>query len=420
MLFFLFLGNYHDKKKSFIVVRGDSSGGKNHLVSKVLNCFPKEDIYIIDSGTAQSLKYDTALKKCKLIYLRELEEGDTIQAVLKSLYNEDGYIHKETIKKRDKKEEFFEVKSHFLQRKGVVTTFSFENIAVDIINRAWVLNPNQSYEQNRDVIDFGLGVRKNMIERDLAEKKMNQYCFFISQCIQSLDFNFKVFIPYVELLKPLLPDTYLNVRRDKDKLFDLIEYVALWNQKNRDIIDFGDFRYLFANYIDLEMALEISQDLFTNTVFHLDEVKKAILDFMEEFELVEKIIPIEHDIINFETVIKKQSEKILVEETTKYTISMVYEEMRVSYSISRRTVQRKLNDLYYEGYLQRTKDKNTFHYTKLRDYNLQNKIKLDEIKDEIDSLVEQSYIYYSNLTPELIEEMPKLEDEEKDDEPEPL
>ncbi len=383
-----------------------------------MNCFPSEDTYIIDSGTAQSLKYDTALDKCKLIYLRELEEGDTIQTVLKALYNEDGYIHKETIKKRDKKEEYFEVKSHFLARKGVVTTFSFEHIAIDIINRAWVLNTNQSYEQNRDVIDFGLRVKKNMIERDLAERKMRQYCFFISQCIQTLDFNFKIFIPYVELLRPLLPDTYLNVRRDKDKLFDLIEYITLWNQKNRQIMDFGDTRYLFANYTDLKMALEISQDLFTNTVFHLDEIKKAILDFMEEFELVDKIIPVEHDIVNFNTVITKQSKKIIVEETTQYTISMVYEEMRELYSISRRTIQRKLNDLYYEGYLQRTKEGNAYHYKKLRDYNLQNKIKLDEIKDDIDSLVEQSYLYYSNLTPELLDVRLDLENKEevKDDE----
>lgn len=403
LLFFLFLGNYHKKHKSFIIVRGGSSGGKNHLVSRVLYCFPKNDVYIIDSATAQSLKYDSEIDKCKLIYLRELEEGDTIQAVLKALYNEEGFIHKETVKKYEDKTEYFDVKSHFLQRKGVVTTFSFEHIAIDIVNRAWVLNPDQSYEQNRDVIDFGLDTRKNMIERDLEEKKMMQYCFFLSQCIQSLDFEFKVFIPYIEKLKPLLPDTFLNVRRDKDKLFDLIEYVTLWNQKNRKFIEFETTRYLFATYIDLKMALEISQDIFTNTLFHLDDVKKAILDFMTELQLVDKVIPMKKDIINFGSVQQTQLKNVVIEETAKYKISEVYEEMRSQLSISRRTVQRKLNDLYYEGYLNREKDKNTYFYTKLRDYNLEKRLKLDEIKDEINALVEQSYNHYSKMKPELLE-----------------
>ncbi len=66
-----------------------------------------------------------------------------------------------------------------------------------------------------------------------------------------------------------------------------IKVITIWNQKSRHLVEMGDMHLLFAEYEDLEMALEVCQDLFIDLVLHVDEIKRAILDFMVETELVD-------------------------------------------------------------------------------------------------------------------------------------
>jgi len=401
LLYFLLLSNYHKNLMTFILYRGDSSAGKNYVVENVLKLFPKKDVYIFDSATAKALNYDQDIKNKKIIYLRELEYHQSTIELLKGLYNPDGRVHKETIQDKETKAHY--VKEHLLKRKGIITTFSFENIQIDVINRGWVLTPDQSFVQTQKIIKFDIASEKNLIERKLQKKEMDNRCFFISQCVQSLDFDFEVFIPYVEKLEVLLPSTQLNVRRDKNKLFDLIKIITLWNQKNRQFFEIGEEKYLLAEYTDLKMALGMCQDLFVNLVLHLDDTKKSILDFMEEFVLVDvdelKLAPILDNYGGSESSSRPGTVK---EQDVKYTITQLYEEIQTFESISRKTVKRKMDDLFYEGYLLREKEGGKYFYSKLKDYNLVNILDLDNIQEEIDSIVEQTYIYYSNKTKELL------------------
>lgn len=391
LLFLLLLGNYHDKLKSFVLYRGDSSAGKNYVVQNVLQLFPKNDAYIFDSATAVALNYDVELDGVKTLYLRELMEKSSMVDLLKTLYNEDGKIHKETIKDKETKEHI--VKTHVIERMGIVTTFSFEDIQIDVINRSWVLVPDQTTKQTNEILDHHLKMEANLIEHNISRKKRMNQCEFIAQCVKCIDFNFEVYIPFVQKLKTLFPVQYLNVRRDFNKLLMLIKILALWNQKNRDCFEISDKKYIIANYIDLEMALEISEKLFINLVLHIDEIKRSVLDFMED--------KIEVELESFQSHI---DDKLTTSETDRYySITEVFEELRIAHSISRKTIQRKMTNLFHEGYLLREKQGSAYKFHKLRSYNLVEGLKLYKIREEIESLVEQKYIYYKNKSEEILD-----------------
>jgi len=398
LLFYLLLSCYHPDLICFIIYRGDSSAGKNYLVNSVLKLFPQEHILLFDSATAAALNYDQALAGVKVIYLRELSEQATVVEFLKNFYNEEGYIHKETV--RDPKSKELHVKTHYHNRKGVITTLSFEKVQVDLINRSWVLNPDQSYDQTSAVIDYHLDVQKNLIDREIHKKEVMQDCYFIAQAIKNLDFGYDVYVAYLDRLRALFPSDYLNVRRDVSKLINLIKIITLWNQKNRRIITIGDKKYLFAEYFDLKEALEISQKLYINLVLHIDETKKNILDFMEYMELKD-ISRGKKEVTEFFADGTTAGPKI--EEVNRwYSISEVYDELRGDKSLSRRTVQRKLEELYYDGYLFRDKVKGKWAFKKLKEYDLIESIKLPDIMESIIGDIEQKYIYYSGQTEEML------------------
>ena len=409
LLFFLMIGNYHEKLMSFILYRGDSSAGKNHVIENTLKLFPEKDIYTYDSATAKALNYDDTLNEARVIYLRELEKSPATVEMLKSLYNLAGKIHKETV--IDAQTKAHTVKEHLLERKGIITTFSFENIQVDVVNRGWVLVPDQSYEQTQNIITFDIHSEKHLIERKLQLKEMDNRCFFISQCVKLLNFDYDVFIPYIDKLDVLLPNTQLNVRRDKNKLFNLIKIICIWNQKNRRGFKIDDDNYLIAEYIDLKMALQICENLFINLVLHLDDIKKTILDYMMVMETVAIKVKTTGAIDTFgntSSPTTKQVEK-------RYTITEIYQDINEETSVSRSTIMRKMDSLFYEGYLLREKTKGKLFYTKLRDYSLVNALRLNEIEEEINSIVDQQYNYYSNKTGVILQDGKREPEKEADD-----
>lgn len=399
LLFFLLLGNYHDDLHSLILYRGDPSSGKSFVVQNVLKLFPTEHVYILDSATAQALHYDPDLDGKKILFLRELKEQQSLVEFLKGFFDEN-MIHKETVKDFKTKEQI--TKTHIHERMGIVTTFSFENIQQDLIERSWVLTPDEKHEQTKRIIDFTLENETGLIERKVKEKSIDTKCYMISQVIRYMDFEYTVYIGFLDKIKGLFPYEYLNVRRDVKKLLQIIKIVTIWNQKNRRMIEIDNVRILFAEYEDLEIALEVCEDLFINLVLHVDKIKRAILDFMVDYETV--VVPGKLNISSFASGSHTQETKKEIEQDKMYTITEVFEDLRDDMGVSRRTVQRKLNDLFYDGYVVRVKPKNTYLYSKKRNYNIIEAINLPDMKEEINDLVDQKYIFYANKTEEILDD----------------
>lgn len=426
LTYFLLLSNYSEEHMTLILYRGDSSGGKNHVVESVLPIFPEKDSYVYDSATAKVLNYDKALRGKRHLYLRELKysEHEEVTEFIKSIANKGQRIHKEVVTEIGKSEHKKggstvgqSVITHYFDRLGIITTFSFENVQIDLVNRAWVLNPDQSHKQNERVIAFRLHCVKHLISRKVKERKeILPAIKVIQDSVRVLDFGVQVFIPFIDKIQGLFPRNYLNVRRDVDKIIHLIEIITIWNQFKRRTLEIDDERILFAEYEDLAVALEISQELFENLILHIDETKKLILDYFEGLRIIEtkkEVItqltlagPYEFNDVNAKALEKVDeilgdSKKEEAAEYQKTTITEIFEFLRKRFSISRRTVKRRLDDLFYEGYLLREKEGNSFVYSKLRDYKVLEGVSFDEV--EINAIVEQNYEFYKNMDIERIE-----------------
>ena len=378
LLFFLLLGNFSPKLMNCVLVRGDSSGGKNHLVNNVLKLFPQKKVYIFDSATAAALRYDDDLAGNNILYLRELQEQITLVEFLKAFYN-DKLIHKETV--RDPETGSQKVITHEYDKMGIVTTFSFENIQIDLVNRSWVLSPDQGHSQTTKIIEHTLDKERNLIMRSVKEQEIRDRSFFISQCITALDFDYEPYICFVNKLRTLFPNEHLNVRRDMNKLIQLIKIICIWNQKSRRTLERGDDRFIFAEFKDLEMALRICQDLFLNVVLHIDSTKRLILDLAK----------VRQD--------KAEPEAGMPEEIT---ITEAYEMLREQIGITRKTVQRKMNDLFYEGYLLREKAGNKYVFTLLKGYDIIEALNLNDLREELETMVSNRYRYFTETKEEVI------------------
>lgn len=404
ILYFLLLGNYSQHHKTMVIYRGDSSAGKSYVVDSVIKLFPIEDFYWFDSATAKALEYDEELQEKTTIYLKEMREEyhDSVINFLMSIFDEGDRVHKETVK--DNETQSFKVISHEKQRKGVITTLSFENLRIDIINRSWILTPDQKHEQTKRIIDFTIDSYKYKIDRTIKEKQVLNKAYLIGQSTKVLEWDYIVFIPYIEKLRSLFLYQFLNIRRDINKLTHLIEIITIWNQFNRRFVKIGMERYLFSEYEDLELALEIAHDLFIDLILHIDDTKKLILNCFKDIIEINKPTITQKSIGSFiEDVIESDSQEVKEETTVnKLTITEVTETLKEHLGISRRTVARRMEDLFYEGYLYREKIKAKFYYSKIKGYNIIEALKLKDMKEEIDDLVNLKYGFYKDASEELL------------------
>ena len=376
-IFFLKLGDCLSKDLiSFVGFKGDPSAGKSYISNHVIKLFPKEFYYVHDSGTAQTLKYDKDIKGKRFIYIKEMKRGLNLIEDLKSIYDGDS-THKVVEK---------DMEGHFIanaimrDRMGLLTTYSFEFTQKDLIERSWNLTPDQTKSQTNEIKKFRIEKRATKIERNHEQIPILKKTQFIQKAISILDGNSKIVIWFADKLKPLFVSQNLRIRRDIDKLFDLIEIITLFNQKNREIIVVNKQKYIFSNFHDLQLALDIGKDFFIDITQEIDEIKKLILDYM--------------DIKGFKIYSKGKLDNI---EYRNYKLKDISKELYNEIAISDQTIRRKLESLGYDGYIQvigmeKGKAKG---YKKLKHYT-DIEINLEQIEQEINNDQEQIYLKYKN------------------------
>jgi len=168
-----------------------------------------------------------------------------------------------------------------------------------------------------------------------------------------------------------------------NKLIQLIKIICIWNQKSRRTLERGDDRFIFAEFKDLEMALRICQDLFLNVVLHIDNTKRLILDLAK--------VRLEMG----DAEIKDALPECI-------TITEAYEMLREQIGITRKTVQRKMNDLFYEGYLLREKAGNKYVFTLLKGYDIIEALNLNDLREELETMVSNRYRYFTETNEEVL------------------
>lgn len=388
LIFFLKLGDLLSKDlMNRINFHGDPSAGKSYVCDTVINhLLPEDYILILDGGSPKSFRYSTENRK--IVYLREMRRNMSLIEDLKSLGDDDpiwqyvDFQQKDTITvKKDK--------------AGQLTTYSFEYTQRDHSDRSWDIIPDQSYEQNERVKKFKLKCRREKIERAIREKILQQKSQFIKNAIRYLMSKDPVNVinPYANKLEPLFSKKNLRVRRDIDKLLDLIEIITLFNQNNRDIIEFDNEKYIISEFNDLHKALEIGKNFFAKMSVNLDQTKQDILDFMEFTETITK---------EKQNQLTRKKEVVREERPKKYTLKEIHEYITKEKSQHENTTRNKLKGLVSDGYIsaKEEKGKPTF-YTKKKDYEKLD-LNINDIKEEIIDIIELYKINWKSKVEEVL------------------
>ena len=82
----------------------------------------------------------------------------------------------------------------------------------------------------------------------------------------------------------------------------------------------------------------------------------------------------------------------------------MHQNLKREYGHNKKTTERKMDDLVFEGYLGRIKNSNTWLYSRINNIDLIKKMRLEKLKSEIDKCVEDVSKHYEEISINSLEE----------------
>jgi len=346
--------------KQNVVVKGEFASGKNTIVDSVLELFPKEYVMSISSYTQKILRW-LETDEIKILYLKELPP---------EVLNKAGQLKDFTFDLKlamsdkvleiwyvDRVDGELETQKREIRVDTVIQTTPSLDMPEDYKSRCWILSTDPSEEQTEEVLLFKAKMRKFIDEEDqmLSLEELQKISAFL------FNISVPVYIPYAETIAKSVKLKNTKMRREIDRLFDLISVIAkvkfperLYKYKDKFIIvaqieDFLLSRQLFEEYMqlsvrDMEKRFTIAIEAFNKIARERGQVtvsefakemnltkKKAkeLLEILCDKGLIEKIpdttgiyssSTIEIDLSIFREVDEKELEKEMSEWLSKYKI----------------------------------------------------------------------------------------------------
>lgn len=270
LLLFLLTLSYKNGKPLHGIVQGSSGSGKTHLISRIADMMPQEDVLRFTRITEGSLynwgEYDLFKKVIVIEDLDGLEE--------KALYALREFISNQVLrssvtvkdKKGNNKSRKKEVKGQFSSLSATTKGETYE----DNMNRSFLLAVDESQQQTGKIINY----QNRRAAGEVDEEQEQGNIRFIREVVRLLK-------PYT-VINPLapkiqLPEKVQQVRRLNEMYQAVIKQVALVNQYRRQMKD----GKLVAQIEDVEQATEI---LFESIVLKVDELDGALRAFYEKLK----------------------------------------------------------------------------------------------------------------------------------------
>jgi hypothetical protein len=206
-----------------IVVKGPSSGGKSFLVKQTLRFFPESAYYELSAMSEKVLAYSTEPVSHRFIVVYEAAgmAGETATYLMRSLISE-GRIRYETAEATKDG-----VHSRLINREGptgLVTTTTRISLHPENETRMLSLTIADTQEQTRSVF-LALAASENREALDL-----NKW-LSLQKWLEYADHN--VIIPFAKPLASIVPTTAMRLRRDFQKVLDLIRVHTILHQAQR-------------------------------------------------------------------------------------------------------------------------------------------------------------------------------------------
>lgn len=271
LLLFIIASSYKTKHPLHAIVQGSSGSGKTHLISKIADLMPQEDVLRFTRITESSLynwgEYELV---GKLLIIEDLDGlKEEAMFAMRELISNQRLSSSVSIK--DKKGNIKAVKKEV---RGVFSSLSATTkgeIYEDNMSRSFLLAVDESSEQSRRIIAYQNRRYAGEVSHQSEEKTKH----FLQNIIRNL-VPYHVINPFATRLE--LPEEVHKIRRLNEMFQSIVRQITLINQQNRQLTDDGK---LITQVEDLKQATEV---LFESIVLKVDELDGSLRQFFEKLK----------------------------------------------------------------------------------------------------------------------------------------
>jgi DNA primase catalytic core len=270
LLLFLITISYLNKSPLHGIVQGSSGSGKTHIISRIADLMPQEDVLRFTRITESSLynwgEFDLFQK---IIIIEDLDglKEDALYALREFISNQ---VLRSSVTIKDKKgnnkSSHKIVKGQFSSLSATTKGETYE----DNMSRSFLLAVDESKEQTQRIIEYQNRRNAGEIDRNEQEKAIG----FVQKLVRNLK-HYEVVNPYATKLQ--LPEKVHKIRRLNEMYQAVIKQVTFLNQFQREVKN----GYLITEIEDIEQATEV---LFESIVLKVDELDGSLRQFYERLK----------------------------------------------------------------------------------------------------------------------------------------
>lgn len=270
LLLFIIASSYKTKQPLHAIVQGSSGSGKTHLISKIADLIPQEDVLRFTRITESSLynwgEYDLVNKLLIIEDLDGLKE-EALFAMRELISNQ---RLSSSVSIKDKKGNIKSVKKEV---KGVFSSLSATTkgeIYEDNMSRSFLLAVDESTPQTDKIISY----QNKRIAGEINEKEQEKAKEQLQKILRALKVE-EVQNPYATQIQ--LPENVHKKRRLNEMFQSIIKQITIINQYQRR----GQNGRIVTEIIDIENAVEI---LFESIILKIDELDGSLRQFFEKLK----------------------------------------------------------------------------------------------------------------------------------------
>jgi DNA primase len=270
LLLFIIASSYKTKQPLHAIVQGSSGSGKTHLISKIADLIPQEDVLRFTRITESSLynwgEYDLVNKLLIIEDLDGLKE-EALFAMRELISNQ---RLSSSVSIKDKKGNIKSVKKEV---KGVFSSLSATTkgeIYEDNMSRSFLLAVDESTVQTDKIISY----QNKRIAGEINEKEQEKAKEKLQKILRALKVE-EVQNPYATQIQ--LPENVHKKRRLNEMFQSIIKQITIINQYQRKTQN----NKLVTQIEDVENAVEI---LFESIILKIDELDGSLRQFFEKLK----------------------------------------------------------------------------------------------------------------------------------------
>jgi DNA primase catalytic core len=271
MLLFLIIISYLNKSPLHALVQGSSGSGKTHIISRIADLMPQEDVLRFTRITESSLynwgEFDLFQKVVIIEDLDGLKE-DALYALREFISNQ---VLRSSVTIKDKKgnnkSSHKIVKGQFSSLSATTKGETYE----DNMSRSFLIAVDESKEQTARIIEYQNKRNAGEIDPNESQKTIH----FIQQIVRNLKV-YEVINPYATQLH--LPEKVHKIRRLNEMYQAVIKQVTFLNQYQRKLTNNNQ---LITQIEDIEQATEV---LFESIILKVDELDGSLRQFFERLK----------------------------------------------------------------------------------------------------------------------------------------